>query len=119
MKRTGPINPMLKELIEKLRVLAREQNVGIWKRIAKDLEKPTRKRRIVNLSKIERYTKENENIVVPGKVLASGNMNHKVTIGAYQFSREAKSKLEKNSTCLTIQEMMSKNPKGKNLRIIG
>ena len=119
MKRTCPTNPQLKGLINELKVLARKENVNIWKRIAECLEKSTRKRRIVNLSKLARYTKENDNIIVPGKVLASGEINHKLTVGAYQFSKEAKSKLEKNSRCLTIEELMTQNPKGKNLRIIG
>ena len=116
----GSTNPKLRELVTKLRVLANQENVKIWKRIAADLEKPGRKRRAVNLSKINKYTKENEAIVVPGKVLASGEIGHKLTVGAYQFSKEAVTKLKNsNAVCMTIQDMMTKNPKGKNLRIIG
>ncbi len=113
-------NPELTELITKLRVLSNQENVNIWKRLAEDLEKPTRQRRIVNLSKIDRFTKEDEVVIVPGKVLASGNVGHKLTVGAYQFSKEAKNKLESGDiSCFSIQEMMSKNPKGKNVKIIG
>jgi len=95
MKRTGPTNPLLQDLIGELKKRSNEQSVNLWKKIASDLERPTRNRRAVNLSRINRYTKENEIIVVPGKVLGSGMLNHKLTISAYQFSEQAKDKIEK------------------------
>ena len=120
MKRTGPTNPLLQELIGELKKRSNEQSVNLWKRIALDLEKPTRQRRIVNLSKINRYTKENEIIVVPGKVLGSGMLNHKLTISAYQFSDQAKDKIEKaGAKIITLLELSKEKPDGKNLRIIG
>lgn len=120
MKRTGPTNEHLRKLIDDLRVLARKENVRIWTRIADDLEKPTRQRRIINLSKVAAHTKDNDHIIVPGKVLASGELGHKLTIAAYQFSQSAMDKIKTNQSIpLTIEELMSKNPKGKNLRIMG
>ena len=68
MKPTGPTNPILIGLIEDLKKKSVEQKVNIWNKIASDLQRPTRNRRIVNLSKINRYSKENETIIVPGKV---------------------------------------------------
>ena len=120
MKRTGPTNPLLQELIGELKKRSNEQSVNLWKRVALDLEKPTRQRRIVNLSKISRYTKENEIIVVPGKVLGSGMLNHKLTISAYQFSDQAKDKIEKaGAKIITLLELSKEKPDGKKLRIIG
>ena len=120
MKRTGPTNPLLQELIGELKKRSNEQSVNLWKRIALDLEKPTRQRRIVNLSKINRYTKENEIIVVPGKVLGSGMLNHKLTISAYQFSDQAKDKIEKvGAKIVSLLELSKEKPDGKKLKIIG
>ncbi|NOZ80888.1 MAG: 50S ribosomal protein L18e [DPANN group archaeon] len=120
MKRTGPTNEHLRRLIEDLRKLSRKENVRIWKRIADDLEKPTRQRRIINLSKVALHTKDNEQIIVPGKVLASGDLPHRITIAAYQFSQTALAKIrESESVGMSIQDAMTKNPKGKNLRIMG
>ena len=120
MKRTGPTNPLLRDLIGELKKRSNEQSVNLWKRIASDLEKPTRQRRVVNLSRINRYTKENEIIVVPGKVLGSGMLNHKLTISAYQFSDQAKDKIEKaGAKIITLLELSKEKPDGKNLRIIG
>jgi len=91
-----------------------------WKRIALDLEGPTRNRRVVNLSKINRFTKDGEIIVVPGKVLSSGELNHSLTIAAWQFSQNALEKInKKNAKAITIKELMKTNIKGKRVRIIG
>ena len=119
-KRTGPTNPLLQNLIQELKKRSSEQSVNLWKRIALDLEKPTRQRRVVNLSRINRHTKENDIIVVPGKVLGSGTLNHKLTIAAYQFSQGALEKLEKTgSTIMPLLELSKENPNGKRIRIIG
>jgi len=120
MKRTGPTNPLLKNVIMELKKRSNEQSVNLWKRIAKDLEKSTRQRRIVNLSRINRYTKENDTIIVPGKVLASGYLNHKLTISAYQYSDQAKNKIEKaGARIIPLLEISKEKPNGKKIRIIG
>ncbi|MBI2523301.1 50S ribosomal protein L18e [Candidatus Woesearchaeota archaeon] len=120
MKRTGPTNPLLRDLIGELKKRGNEQEVNLWKRIASDLEKPTRQRRAVNLSRINRHTKENEVVVVPGKVLGSGDLNHKLTISAYQFSEQAKDKLEKcGAQIVSLLDLSKEKPNGKNIRIIG
>jgi large subunit ribosomal protein L18e len=120
MKRTGPTNPLLRDLIMELKKRSNEQSVNLWKKIAIDLEKPTRQRRVINLSRINRNTKENEVIVVPGKVLGSGALNHKLTISAYQFSDQAKEKIEKaGAKIVSLLELSKEKPDGKKLRIIG
>ena len=120
VKRTGPSNSILKSLIDELKKASIEQEVSIWKRIALDLEKPTRKRRIINLSKINRYTKENETIIVPGKVLGTGMLDHKLTISAYQFSSSALDKIDKvGARIVSLSELIKESPKGKRIRIVG
>jgi large subunit ribosomal protein L18e len=119
-KITKQTNIYLKELIIALKKSSASHNSKLWKRIAEELAKPTRKRRVVNLSRINRYTKENENIIVPGKVLASGDLDHKLTIAAWQFSDQALDKIKKsNSKAILINELIKENPKGKGIRIIG
>ena len=119
-KKTGPTNQYMTELISDLKKKAIESNEKIWKRIAVDLEKPTRSRRIVNLSRIDRTTKENEVIVVPGKVLGSGMLNHAVTIVAWDFSSGALEKIKQiNAKAMHIKDIMKDPAKGKRIRIIG
>ena len=119
-KRTGPTNPILQNLIHELKKRSNEQSINLWKRVANDLEKPTRQRRVVNLSSISRYTKENEIIVVPGKVLGAGDLQHKLTISAFQFSNGAKEKIEKvGAKIIPLLELSKENPTGKGIKIIG
>ena len=120
MKRTGPTNTILDGLITELKKRSNEQSVNLWKRIALDLEKPSRQRRVVNLSRINRYTDENDIIIVPGKVLGSGDLNHKLTISAYQFSEQAKDKLEKaGAKITTLLDLSKEKPNGKKIKIVG
>jgi|TARA_Y100000310_G_scaffold344346_2_gene456597 large subunit ribosomal protein L18e len=115
-KSTGPTNPVLITLIRELRKTSAKEKVNIWKRVANDLAKPSRQRREVNLSSIDKHSKAKESIIVPGKVLGVGDLTHNVTVAAWQFSEGAKKKVKE---ALSIEELMKKNPKGKDVRIIG
>ena len=117
VKRTGTTNPHLKKLIRDLKKVSREEKVDIWKAVAFQLEASTRQRRNINLSKIDKYAKEQETLVVPGKVLGTGNTVKPITIAAFQFSASAKQKL--GSKAISIPSLLQKNPKGKHVRILG
>ena len=119
-KRTKMTNPELISLIRFLRKKSRENEAAIWKRVAERLSKSKRRRIVVNISRISRYTKENDEVVVPGKVLGSGTINHPVKVAAFAFSEQAKSKIIKaKGECLSIPELVQMNPKGSNVKIIG
>ncbi|MFH1770467.1 MAG: 50S ribosomal protein L18e [archaeon] len=107
------------ELIKDLKTTSIVNNVKIWKRIAVDLEKPTRNSRVVNIFKIDKYARPNEILVIPGKVLGTGELTKKVQVAAYNFSDSAFQKIKANGEALSIRELMEKNPKGKKLRILG
>jgi len=113
-------NKQLTETIEILKKQSSVEGIGIWKTVASFLIGPTRKTRVVNLYKIDKYTKDNESIIVPGKVLGMGEINHKVKIAAFSFSKQAKDKLARaQGKTMTISEMIKENPKGKDIRIMG
>lgn len=71
--------------------------------------KPKRQRISVNLSKLDKFTSDNENIVVPGKLLGEGKISKKINISAMEYSEQAKEKL-KESKChiVDIGEMVKK-----------
>jgi len=119
VKRTGPTNVQLQKLIVELKSLSTKQEAPIWKRIANDLSKSTRNRRMVNLSKVQKIAKDNETLIVPGKVLSAGELTKKVTLSAWQFSELAKTKVNKVGKAISIQDLMKSNPKGKGVRILG
>jgi len=118
VKRTGPTNMHLNALIADLKSASHKDNAPVWKRVANDLSRSTRQRRIVNLSRLSRTTNKDEIVVVPGKVLGSGEMGHALTVAAFSFSASAKAAIElAKGKALTITELIKQKPK--KLRIIG
>ncbi len=91
-----------------------------WRRIIEEAERSRRRRRVINLYKLERLTKEGDVVYVPGKVLGTGEINHPITIAAFSFSKTAYEKLlNSGSTILTTQEFAEKYPRGSGVKIIG
>ncbi len=120
VKRTGPTNFQLTNLIVELKKKSIEDKVGFWKRIAEDLEKPTRQKVIVNLSRIDKNSKDNETVIIPGKVLGDGVIAKNVTVAAFNFSDSAKEKIMKaKGQIMTIEELMKKGMKLSEVRILG
>jgi large subunit ribosomal protein L18e len=112
-------NPELVATIDSLKAKTRETEAAIWRDIALRLEKPRKNWAEANLSKIERYAKEGETIVVPGKVLAAGRIDKKVTVAAYSFSEAAaKAIVAAGGKTLTFEELAKANPKGSGVRIM-
>lgn len=108
------------EIIKILRKKSREVEVNIWRVVAEKLEKPKHKRSSVNISHINRHSCDGETVIVPGKVLGAGILNHKINVAALNFSKKAKEKIERaDGECLTIQTLVQRNPKGTSIKIIG
>lgn len=120
MKKVKATNPQLIELINFLKKKSRENKVNIWKDIAERLAKPNKKRIAVNLSRLNRHTQKNDVVAVPGKVLGAGELSHPITVAAFAFSEKAKEKIKAaRGKCLSYFDLIKKNPKGSNVKIIG
>ena len=119
MTPTGPTNPVLRRLIEKLYEKGYREKIPFLIKIADELSRQRRRRVIVNVGKLNRLCKENECVVVPGKVLGDGVIEKPIKVAAWKFSKSAKEKIEKaGGKTLSIEELVSENPKGSNVRII-
>ncbi|MEM3374269.1 MAG: 50S ribosomal protein L18e [Candidatus Woesearchaeota archaeon] len=111
-------NPQLQTLIVELKKASIENDAKIWKVVATYLEKSS-KRAEVNLSKIDKYAREGEIVVVPGKVLGMGDLTKKLTICAYGFSSSALLKIQENgSSVMSLSDLIKKNPKGSKVRLL-
>ncbi|MEM0380521.1 MAG: 50S ribosomal protein L18e [Desulfurococcaceae archaeon] len=120
MKKTGPTNIVLRKTIRLLVKYSREYKAPIWRAIARELEKPARKRRVVNISRINRHTSAGDIVIVPGKVLGSGDLKHSVTVAAISFSKKALEKINKaGGRAIYITDLVKLNPSGSNVKIIG
>ena len=105
-------NKRTQELIQK--VYEKANDSPFWKRVAKELGKPRRSQKGVNLSKLSKLTKANDKVLVLGKVLGTGELEHSLTIVAFSFSETAKKKL-KDATLLSDFIDKKSNPKGMRL----
>jgi len=120
VRKVKTTNPELIQLVRFLRKQSRENKAEIWRDVAERLAKPRRKRISVNLSRLNRYTQKNEVVVVPGKVLGAGEINHPITVAAFAFSEKAKEKIKaRRGKCVSFFDLFKKNPKGSNVKIIG
>ena len=115
MKKT---NPELHKTVEVLRKRARADSSNLWLRLAEDLAKPTRSRIVVNIARINKHAADGETIIVPGKVLASGELDKKITVIAWQFSGSAKKKIAEKGTAIELADVLNKPLEGK-IRILG
>jgi large subunit ribosomal protein L18e len=111
---TGPSNYYNRKLIRELWKSKRR----IWKKVSKKLSGPRRERIEANLYRINKKTKENDVIVVPGKVLGLGEIDHKLTIACLNCSKTARKKIESSgSKLLSIEELLEQNPEGKEVKV--
>jgi len=112
-------NSYLKQLAADLYKLSSESKINIWRRVADDLLVPSKQKKLVNLFKIDMYSKDGDIVLVAGKVLGTGDINKKVTVSAYSFSKSAVEKIKNaKGTVMTIHELVQKNPKGKDVRLM-
>lgn len=119
MKETKSTNPELIKLIRFLKKQSKEKNADIWRDVAEHLAKARKQRIAVNLSRINRHTQKSDTVIVPGKVLGAGTIDHAITIAAFSASGKAKEKLvAAKAKYLSIPELVEKNPKGTKVKII-
>lgn len=103
-----------------LRTSLKKEKFPIWKVIIKELCKSRSSRREVNVGRLASVTADNEVVIVPGKILGSGNINHKLTIWSSSISVTAAKKIIlAGGKLIPLDHLIQKYPTGKGVRIIG
>jgi large subunit ribosomal protein L18e len=82
------------KLVASLEKAARKTKKAIWSDLAEKLMERRRAKKQINLDKLSVLAKQfkGKTLVVPGKVLAKGELTEKVTIVAVSASESAKKK---------------------------
>lgn len=112
-------NPEAKKLTQFLGRHAKKTKSKIWNGLVNNLAKPKRSRITVNVGKLFRLTSDGDTVAVPGKILGSGFIKHGLVVAAYHFTPRAKIKIEAaGGKCENFYELVKKNPKGSNIKII-
>src|SRR3989344_8365127 len=82
-----------------------------WQGIAQIVSAGRRNYSAVNLRRIEKESSDGDLIVVPGKVLGSGDLTKKLKICALYFSESALNKIKQNKgEAIKIIDEIKKNP---------
>jgi large subunit ribosomal protein L18e len=103
-----------------LRGAFKKTKAPIWKDIERRLLKTKSNRREVNVDKLSKYTKEGDVVIVPGKILGSGNLGHTVIVYSYSISKLAAKKIiEAGGQILELPEFTRRYPHGSGVKIIG
>src|SRR4030042_450349 len=111
---SGPSDYYVRKLIRQLWKTRRR----IWRTVSRKLSSPRQNRIEANLYRINNKTKNNDVIVIPGKVIGIGDLDHKLTIACLGTSQSAKAKIEvSGSKLISIEELITQNPKGSNVKI--
>lgn len=111
-------NPLLSEAILDLKSAYRKSKAPIWLNIQQMLEK-RRSKIEVNLNRLSKLTDAGSVVVVPGKVLGTGNMDHKITLCAFSLSQSAATKIvDAGGKIISMKELIEKFPEGSKVKII-
>ena len=92
----------------------------IWKDASRAVLASRKNRPVVNIASISRNSKEGAKVLVPGKVLGLGTINHKVIVAAYSFSKDARAKIAASGgSCVDINEFMDSISSVKDVVLLG
>ena len=109
-------NTLVNNIVWALRKAFKKNKTSIWRSLEQEVSKARSIRREVNIS----VTKNGEVIVVPGKVLGSGEMDHSLTVCAFSISEMAAKKItDVGGKVITLNELIDRYPDGRGVRIIG
>jgi len=110
----------LNNTIWTLRNALKKNRVPIWKAVIKELSRSRSNRKEVNIGQLAHVTKDKEVVIVPGKILGSGEISHRLTIWCFTISEAAARKiLDAGGKILPLDSLVKKYPDGKGVRIIG
>jgi large subunit ribosomal protein L18e len=119
-KNNRKTNQSLIALISDLKDQSRSSGSALWRDVALRLETSRSNWAQPNLSRLSRHAKDEDMILVPGKLLGSGDIFGKANVAAFSVSSSARSKIgAAGGRVITIRELMKENPNGKGVRILG
>ncbi len=112
-------NPVLRRTSVMLERAGKKEKAPIWTEASSMLSSPASTRVEVNLGRISRLAEDGQAVFVPGKVLGTGVIERKLTIGAFAFSAGARSKIEASGgSALSVEQFLKKYPNGSGVKLV-
>ncbi|HXW36853.1 MAG TPA: 50S ribosomal protein L18e [Nitrososphaerales archaeon] len=110
-------NPLLRQTVVLLERAGKD--AAVWRSASQLLSSPALTKVEVNVGRISRLSEGGAKLLVPGKVLGWGNLDKKVTVGAFSFSSSAKQKITAaGGSAITIGDFVKKYRDGRNVKIV-
>ena len=107
-------------MVKELKQASKKNKAPIWAKLANLALKSSSSMRVVNLTRIDKVTKKDDILFVPGKVLGTGNISHKITLCSFSISTTAAKKIiESGGEIIRSSDMIQKYPTGKGVILIG
>ena len=114
------VNQVVLHMVKDLKQASKKNEAPIWSKLADLALKQSSSKRTVNLTRINKTTKENDVLFVPGKILGTGNMSHKITLSSFSISTTARKKIiQSGGNIMAYSDMIKKYPTGKGVIIFG
>lgn len=104
-------NPEKIELIREIK----KQKSGFWTAVANQLSMPKTRLVEINLERLNKLTKAKDIVLVPGKVLGKGTLDHELTLACFKITADAKQKLGKTKL-IKIKDLLKEKPS--NIKLI-
>jgi large subunit ribosomal protein L18e len=112
-------NSELVRLIVELRRAARSHRAPIWATVADRLERPRHRVVPVNVGHLERLAETGETVVVPGKLLAHGPLSKPLTVAAFAYSKDARTKIHAaGGVAISVHDLIKVKPDGAGVRLL-
>lgn len=104
------------EIVKTVRVAHKNPK---WMNLARLLSGSRKSYSSVNLSEIDKQTKEGDTVIIVGKVLGNGKISKKIRICAVSFSKEAREKIKSvKGEAVSILDEIKINGKAEGVKII-
>lgn len=104
--------------LNELRKLSGKQKAGIWADLAERIAKPRRNRKGINLFRLEKLF-DGKIMIVPDKVLGAGKVSKPIEVACLSISEKARQGIiDAKGKVYSLNELIQKNPEGKNLVIV-
>lgn len=121
MKQTGPTKQSTRDLVVALEQHGKKTKQAVYKTLSDMMSVSTRIRAEVNVEHLNEMGTRNKDkvLVVPGKVMAKGDIMAPIEVAAFAFSASAKHKIEaaKGKTW-TLQQLIEKNVPGQKMVLV-
>lgn len=113
-------NQVVIQMAKELKAASKKNNAPIWLKLADMALKPSRAKRVLNLGQIDKHVTDNDTVVVPGKVLGTGSISHKITLCSFSISTSGAKKVSQSGgKIVNFAQLIKNNPTGKGVKIIG